>query len=337
MLACSQGRVRRLFVVLGAALALALVAPGAASAVQIGSTFEGNVNCDENVAHGQYSTDAQAPSYRVPAGGSVITSWSYFATGPGALKLKVFREVAQETRGGPEFVVVGESAVEELDQPGENTFATNIPVQAGDFIGFTPSGGFQPNRGLEEEEELAGCAGFTDSADDVVLFGADDQPGGPWTVFDGRDELILNIAANVEQGTGTRACEQTQEGCREPPAAGCNPGWSYVQRPGDPHDKNGDGFVCQRERQNGGVDTTDNYVQGGTTSCDDPDLCEPDRCRGIQCREASAPQRAAPQRSTSTPRSRRAARRAKARKIRAARRAMRSWRASQRARARARR
>ena len=326
MLAGSEGAVRRFVTVLGALLALALAAPGAAFAVQIGEAQAGGQDCEaEGLALGQYATDANAPSYRVPAGGGVITSWSFDATEEDAVKLKVFREVQSETRGGPQFVVVGESAVEVAANPGVNTFPTNIPVQAGDFIGFA-AGSF------------AGCATLPDDDDDVVLLGEDDPPGGPWTVFGDITGSRLNIAANVEQGAG-RACQQEQEGCRQPPAAGCNPGWSYVQtNAGDPHDKNGDRFVCQRRRPNGnGFDTTDNYVQGGSTSCTDPELCEDQNCRGTRgCRTEAAPTRAAPQRATSTRRSRRAARRAKARKIRAARRAMRSWRAGQRARARAR-
>ena len=332
MLAGSEGRIRRLIVVLGAALSVALAAPGMASAVEIGSAQAGDVSqCGgEDLALGQYSTEGNEPSYRVPFDG-VITSWSYDNTAPpsgrrgtaaASLKLKVFRVV-----GNGEFLVVGESDPEQLEDEGINTFPTNISVQAGDFIGFTVVAGSAP-----------GCADETENADDIVAFGADDPPGSPWQVFGGENGLRLNIAANVESSGGSRGCDQTEEGCPQPPPPGCNPGWSYVEtEAGDPRDKNGDGFVCKRRRSNdNGVDTTDNYIQGGTTSCNDPELCGP-QCRGLQqCREASPPQRTTAERATPSLRSRRAARRAKARKIRAARRAMRSYRHHSRAHRRAR-
>ena len=81
----------------------------------------------------QVST-GQAPSYTVPAGGGVITSWSTFAPLGGAVvKLGVFRPAGppQDT-----YTTVGASPPQTLVAGSLNSFATSIPVQAGDTLGL---------------------------------------------------------------------------------------------------------------------------------------------------------------------------------------------------------
>ena len=78
------------------------------------------------------------PAYTVPAGGGVITSWSYTSPSlgwPEKMALKILRPA-----GGTQFRVIGESAeatpLGDLIGPVPNTFPTRIPVQAGDDLGM---------------------------------------------------------------------------------------------------------------------------------------------------------------------------------------------------------
>lgn len=92
---------------------------------------------------------------------------------------------------------------------------------------------------------------------------------------------------------GVRACESQPNGqpetrlsetnnCNEPGAPkGCpsSGGWSWapVQTAADNlRDKNRDGRVCKRFRQFKGQpdEVTDNYVLGGSLSCDNPAFCD---------------------------------------------------------------
>jgi hypothetical protein len=74
------------------------------------------------------------PSYAVPAGGGVVTSWAHMAPGPigfaETMALKLLRPA-----GGTQYTVIGQSAVESIFL-GPNVFPTQIPVQAGDVLGL---------------------------------------------------------------------------------------------------------------------------------------------------------------------------------------------------------
>ena len=75
------------------------------------------------------------PSYTVPAGGGVITSWAHQAPGPigfaESIALKVLRPA-----GGTQFTVIGTSDVKLLPSDGFHSFPARIPVQAGDVLGL---------------------------------------------------------------------------------------------------------------------------------------------------------------------------------------------------------
>ena len=76
-------------------------------------------------------------SYVVPVDGT-ITSWSFQAGAdpvPG-LKLKVGRPA-----GGDDYTIIGESAAPTEAPNSVNDYSANIPVQAGDVIGMSESGG----------------------------------------------------------------------------------------------------------------------------------------------------------------------------------------------------
>jgi hypothetical protein len=73
------------------------------------------------------------PGYAIPAGGGVITSWSHKANvvPDRELGLRVFRPL-----GGTSYSLIGTSGVQVLAPSAVNTFATRIPVQAGDLLGL---------------------------------------------------------------------------------------------------------------------------------------------------------------------------------------------------------
>jgi hypothetical protein len=112
------------------------------------STVPGAMNClKEDVPQNDTATVIQyqrhtgsTPGYTVPAGGGVITSWTYTAPGPvgwpETAALRVFRPA-----GGTQFQVIGQSAEETIVGDGvgavPNSFSTRIPVQAGDVLGIS--------------------------------------------------------------------------------------------------------------------------------------------------------------------------------------------------------
>lgn len=130
--------VRRLLGLSAALATSALVgAASAAASVQIGATFTPNLGCGSPNA----TLQAVSPSgqYAAPSAG-VLTSWSFQADGsPPQLKLKVGRPA-----GGNNFTIVGDSPRQTMTPNALNTFPTQIPVQAGDVIGYYhegPAGG----------------------------------------------------------------------------------------------------------------------------------------------------------------------------------------------------
>jgi hypothetical protein len=105
-----------------------MAAPGAASAAtQLGETITPNVSRTGAMSY----AGTGPPSYAAPSPG-VITSWAHIAPGsPTTMRFKVARPA-----GGDNFTVIGNSDLVTPDPFVLNTFATRIPVQAGDVIGF---------------------------------------------------------------------------------------------------------------------------------------------------------------------------------------------------------
>ena len=75
------------------------------------------------------------PSYTVPAGGGVVTSWNHMAPGPVGFAETMALQMLRPT-GGTQFTVIGQSAVQTLPSDGPLSFLTRIPVQAGDVLGL---------------------------------------------------------------------------------------------------------------------------------------------------------------------------------------------------------
>ncbi len=162
---------------------LLLLASGSASAAttigQNGADVAGT--CGAGNTFVQTATATGVPSYAVPAGGGVISSWSFLAgstSGEGD-KLKVVRSNGTANQ----FVVVGESALEMMTPSTLNTFQVRMPVQAGDLIGlFTVDG------------NDCVVSTHTPGNTDAYVAGADPAPG---TTFTGIPESSSGEAYNV--------------------------------------------------------------------------------------------------------------------------------------------
>jgi hypothetical protein len=104
----------------------------AAAATSLGQAGNPFVVCDGPATYLQGSV-GRAPSYTVPAGGGVITSWSTAAVAGGAqVKLALFRP----TPTPDEYTTVGTSSAETMRSSSLNAFGTRIAVQAGDVLGM---------------------------------------------------------------------------------------------------------------------------------------------------------------------------------------------------------
>jgi hypothetical protein len=116
---------------------VALAIPSSASAsVTIGATFVSGFssNCTRNFNWVQDSTQATSPSYVVPAGGGVITSWAHqLATGSIGVQLRL---IVFEKTGPNSYLTVGHSNFETMANPGLNVFTTQVPVEGGELLGL---------------------------------------------------------------------------------------------------------------------------------------------------------------------------------------------------------
>jgi hypothetical protein len=173
------------------------VQPGLAGAVTtIGETTDSPLFCGaEEVTRVRYqhTTQFPSPSYAVPAGGGVITSWT---TNPGAntgvsTRLEVIREAAG---GATPHTVVAESALQ-TNIPAHNTtaFSTSIPVQAGDLIGLeieSPGGGFCVGQG-------------PDFFQDQTVASTDPGPGKELPQIVAQTSWLMDVSATVESPKAT--------------------------------------------------------------------------------------------------------------------------------------
>jgi hypothetical protein len=171
---------------LGLAIGLAtLAAPASASASStIGETGVPGYTCAANDNLVQTVTGGP-PSYTVPAGGGVITSWSFQAGAPGnSGKMLVMRP----TGGADEFTVVGKTDLQVFTPGPAQTFETRIPVQGGETLGMR-----MPTSGV--------CLDFVSSSGDAVRYNttAQDPPDGSTQTLNVplADYRVL-VAASVE-------------------------------------------------------------------------------------------------------------------------------------------
>ena len=118
------------------AVAAALLAPGTAGAVTLGSTHvstnsQGGIFCGEfpNCAYTQLSLPDAAVT-KAPFDGR-IKSFRVNLADPGTLQLLVVRQ-----RPDGSFRAINGSTVRTTSTKGVNTFGTNVPIRKGDLVGL---------------------------------------------------------------------------------------------------------------------------------------------------------------------------------------------------------
>ena len=185
------------------ALSLAVSAPPATAAVTIGGTGgNGAADCPPDFTWAQDSTAVGSPTYVVPAGGGVITSWSHDrgpASATARLRLKVFRETAPNM-----YLTVGESDFETLTAGGVNSFATRVEVEGGDILGFRLTAAPVSCRRNGSTGDVAVASGP----------GQPDPPVGSPFAFGTVPGFLLNLAATVEPDSDSDGFgDETQDQC----------------------------------------------------------------------------------------------------------------------------
>jgi hypothetical protein len=119
-----------------AVAALIATSGSAGAATKLGQTAPApaTFTCGGPSAFLQKTVASGTPSYRVPAGGGVITSWSTQAVASDGkdAELKLF--TATSTPGS--YVVVGQDGPHMLTSGTLNTFPVRIPVRGGEILGL---------------------------------------------------------------------------------------------------------------------------------------------------------------------------------------------------------
>jgi hypothetical protein len=110
--------------------AILATAPIANAATKLGSTAPSGQSQDCFGSTLFVQESSAGPSYVVPSGGGVITSWS--AHGFGAPAWMTLKTVRRTSPGN--YLIKGSSDEETLAPAGTSTFATRLPVSAGDEI-----------------------------------------------------------------------------------------------------------------------------------------------------------------------------------------------------------
>lgn len=189
----------RAHAVTAAALAMALVgAPTATGAVSIGQTAPGATNLC-GTGNSAQSTEAGPPSYVIPSPG-VITAWQHKAHSSGGDgRLLVWK--------GPPIsplTLAGRSAVEAFAGDQLNTFATRVPVSAGDVLG------------LRVHSMNAGCTYFTEAGDTAIARGGapDIFPGQSMMTTSTLPNQRVNVSATLEpDADGDGYGDESQDAC----------------------------------------------------------------------------------------------------------------------------
>jgi hypothetical protein len=232
-------RTRSGLAVLGVGLVYLFAAQAAGAAVTVGQVSiepEPN-NCPPGIG---YITTAvsSGPSFVVPAGGGVITSWQTRA-GPLSgitAKLKVFRA----TLDPDGYLVVGQSVLRNITPgasggPGalNGPFPTRIPVQGGDFISSV---------GGENGGPCSTATGDNGDGARAPSVGEPDGAPGSTTLYGPNiAQTRSNVAALLEaDADGDDFGDETQDNC--PGVSGSNAGCAPApgpnpQQPADKHKK----------------------------------------------------------------------------------------------------
>jgi len=166
------------------AIGLSLAPAGAVTTTTLGQTSANNT-CGADVNAVQ--TSSVGPSYVVPAGGGLITSWSA-ATGVFGytMQLEVWRPV-----GGTNYTLVGKAlaAATEAPNTGVHTYTLSPPIaaQAGDLLGFFAT-------------SASPCGTLISGNKIFGNFGPVPAVGATININQQGNDTLMNIAATVEQG-----------------------------------------------------------------------------------------------------------------------------------------
>lgn len=189
-----------------AVLAAAFATTPASGAITLGQTQSSNTACAApGFVDVQTKVGAGVPSYTVPPGGGVITSWQHQARDidNAQLKFKVLRGPASPV-GAAAFTVVGESGFASVPDPILYSFPIRIPVQAGDRLAVATG----PNAAAAPPA----CNVGTATPADEVYEGPDFATGGTLNPF---NTFRINVAAVMEpDADGDGYGDETQDNCK---------------------------------------------------------------------------------------------------------------------------
>jgi hypothetical protein len=293
------GRVLKSFAArLSAVICLSLVstAPAHASTAGLGSTAPAGLTANSSITSGylQHETAAASPSYRVPGGGGVITSWSVRGgnNAAGSARIKVGRLVpAAFSRylivSHSDFVTVPKNTLVAVTNqhiaaaPGDVIGIVadgKVPFFTGTFLpgdlwdSITPFTGGDPQPGLEVNAAGSGnnrvnVAAIVESDNDGDLLGDDSQD-----VDDDNDGI--SDAAEIAAGTNPLSADTDGDGLPD----GSDP------RPLFP-DTDQDGVANAADN----CPTVPNPTQADRDRNQRGDACDPDRTAPVVSRYRLSP------------------------------------------------
>jgi hypothetical protein len=204
------------------ALLLGLAPVHAGAATSIGQFDPGTPSSHcEGLSGWVQGTEVGGPSYVVPAGPSVIVSWSHRANSSVGRELGVRVWRATATVGS--YTLVGGGPLHILTPGGINTFQERIPVSGGELLGLRV--GNPPTGPFPDVGGGASCE-FTAAAGNSVRYGvaASEPPrGSAGTLSSSHASRRLNVTARLEADADADGYgDETQDAC--PGSAGASSG-----------------------------------------------------------------------------------------------------------------
>ena len=180
-------------------LALSVIALAGASqasaATTVGETFVPDGTCGRNIF---LQPQSPGSAYVIPDDG-VVTSWSHRASEVSPVanaQLTIARDA-----GSGNYTVIAQGAKEAIVPAEMNTFATRVPVAAGDLLGIgtAPSGG--------------ACVRFADGGYGAA-YGDDDLTPGTTAPFTAQTGLQIDVSAVVEPDADADGYgDESQDAC----------------------------------------------------------------------------------------------------------------------------
>jgi hypothetical protein len=202
--------VRKIGLIVALATGSVLVAVSPATAVTVGQLAPGNsplASCTNGPNDSLSPTVTSGNSYVIPAltapNGMTITSWSTnAAAGDGqTMTFKVFRKTADPAH----YQAVGHDGPHPLMPSVVNTFATSIPVNAGDVIGLND----------ENAIDVPNACDFLVPGETALYFNGSiaDGDSGDFSEFDDyRHNITAEVSANaappIGHGPARKKCKK---------------------------------------------------------------------------------------------------------------------------------